>query len=216
VQVCRNSPLQSQLLLPSKRVQIRPDNSDGWLSLGLSHAENDNDVAAIAALGKAVEANGCTGCCCVRSCGSHSANAVNNLEALMALGVAHTNELSQIQVMIMMMTAYSVHANAHQALHYLQDWLARHPKYRDVRSPKSRPQKPTAHPIFMLAVEWIFHIIIVYFCVFVAFTWREQVPAAHAQGEDSLGARVTSMFEHASRLDDGEQGSAAAAAAAAA
>jgi hypothetical protein len=40
------------------RAQIRPDNSDGWLSLGLSHAENDNDVAAIAALGKAVEANG--------------------------------------------------------------------------------------------------------------------------------------------------------------
>ena len=42
----------------SMRAQIRPDNSDGWLSLGLSHAENDNDVAAIAALGKAVEANG--------------------------------------------------------------------------------------------------------------------------------------------------------------
>jgi N-acyl-L-homoserine lactone synthetase len=55
----------------------------------------------------------------------------------MALGVAHTNELSQIQVVVtIMMRRCLTDAGAPlQALHYLQDWLARHPKYRDVRSP---------------------------------------------------------------------------------
>jgi hypothetical protein len=43
-----------------------------------------------------------------------------------------------------------------------------------------------------------------------------QVPAAHAQGDNSLGAKVMSMFEHASRLDDGGEQAAVAAAAAAA
>jgi hypothetical protein len=81
---------------------------------------------------------GFTGCCCVCSEASHSALAGNNLEALMALGVAHTNELSQIQVLMTIMMRHcapDADARPLQALHYLQDWLARHPKYRDVRSP---------------------------------------------------------------------------------
>lgn len=46
---------------------------------------------------------GFTGCCCVWRDASLSALAGNNLEALMALGVAHTNELSQIQVVMTIM-----------------------------------------------------------------------------------------------------------------
>jgi hypothetical protein len=74
--------------------------------------------------------------------------------------------------------------------------------------------KPAARPTFSFLFEHFFvsTVCLSGFLFFAALTWREQVPAAHAQGEDSLGARVTSMFEHASRLDDGEQGRAAAAA----
>ena len=36
-------------------VQKEPENSDAWLSLGLAHAENDEDVKAIIALNRAVQ-----------------------------------------------------------------------------------------------------------------------------------------------------------------
>jgi hypothetical protein len=65
---------------------------------------------------------------------SHVTFAGNNLEALMALGVAHTNELSQIQVLLLLAQS-AWPRDVVQALHYLQDWLARHPKYKDVSIP---------------------------------------------------------------------------------
>ncbi|TYH14873.1 hypothetical protein ES288_A06G255600v1 [Gossypium darwinii] len=53
------------------------ENAEGWRLLGITHAENDDDQQAIAAMMRAQEAD------------------LTNLEVLLALGVSHTNELEQ-------------------------------------------------------------------------------------------------------------------------
>ncbi|TYH14879.1 hypothetical protein ES288_A06G255900v1 [Gossypium darwinii] len=49
------------------------ENAEGWRLLGITHAENDDDQQAIAAMMRAQEAD------------------LTNLEVLLALGVSHTN-----------------------------------------------------------------------------------------------------------------------------
>uniref|UniRef100_A0A453N8L0 Uncharacterized protein n=1 Tax=Aegilops tauschii subsp. strangulata TaxID=200361 RepID=A0A453N8L0_AEGTS len=63
-------PLEAEVLK-------NPDNAEGSRLLGVTHAENDDDQQAIAAMLHAQEAN------------------PTNLEVLLALGVSHTNELEQ-------------------------------------------------------------------------------------------------------------------------
>ncbi|KAG2275025.1 hypothetical protein Bca52824_057580 [Brassica carinata] len=53
------------------------ENAEGWRLVGVTHAENDDDQQAIAAMMRAHEAD------------------PSNLEVLLALGVSHTNELEQ-------------------------------------------------------------------------------------------------------------------------
>lgn len=72
-------------------VQQHPDNSDAWLTLGLAHAEQDEDIKAIVALNRAVQAD------------------PNNLDALLALGVSHTNELEQVHALTHLRTWITRH-----------------------------------------------------------------------------------------------------------
>ena len=69
--------VKESILAFEAEVQKNSDNSDAWLSLGLAHAENDEDIKAIIALNRAVNCD------------------PENLDALLALGVSHTNELEQ-------------------------------------------------------------------------------------------------------------------------
>ena len=52
----RGSLVESTRALEAE-VQQNPDNSDAWLTLGLAHAENDEDIKAIIALNRAVQAD---------------------------------------------------------------------------------------------------------------------------------------------------------------
>ena len=72
-------------------VQQEPESSDAWLTLGLAHAENDEDVKAIVALNRAVEAD------------------PTSLDALLALGVSHTNELEQANALTHLRTWITKH-----------------------------------------------------------------------------------------------------------
>ena len=69
--------LSEAVLAFEAECQRHPSNSEAWRLLGTVHAENDDDVQAIAALNRAIAAD------------------PSNLEALLSLGVAHTNELDQ-------------------------------------------------------------------------------------------------------------------------
>ncbi|CAO2207156.1 unnamed protein product [Urochloa humidicola] len=73
----RKGLLSEAVLALEAEVLKNPDNSEGWRLLGVTHAENDDDQQAIAAMMRAQEAN------------------PTNLEVLLALGVSHTNELEQ-------------------------------------------------------------------------------------------------------------------------
>ncbi|KAL6661216.1 hypothetical protein ACP70R_000600 [Stipagrostis hirtigluma subsp. patula] len=73
----RKGLLSEAVLALEAEVLKNPDNSEGWRLLGITHAENDDDQQAIAAMMRAQEAN------------------PTNLEVLLALGVSHTNELEQ-------------------------------------------------------------------------------------------------------------------------
>nr|CAB3481340.1 unnamed protein product [Digitaria exilis] len=73
----RKGLLSEAVLALEAEVLKNPDNAEGWRLLGVTHAENDDDQQAIAAMMRAHEAN------------------PTNLEVLLALGVSHTNELDQ-------------------------------------------------------------------------------------------------------------------------
>ncbi|CAD6246127.1 unnamed protein product [Miscanthus lutarioriparius] len=73
----RKGLLSEAVLALEAEVLKNPDNAEGWRLLGVTHAENDDDQQAIAAMMRALEAN------------------PTNLEVLLALGVSHTNELEQ-------------------------------------------------------------------------------------------------------------------------
>ncbi|KAG2579664.1 hypothetical protein PVAP13_6NG266500 [Panicum virgatum] len=73
----RKGLLSEAVLALEAEVLKNPDNAEGWRLLGVTHAENDDDQQAIAAMMRAHEAN------------------PTNLEVLLALGVSHTNELEQ-------------------------------------------------------------------------------------------------------------------------
>uniref|UniRef100_A0A804P0B4 Peroxisome biogenesis protein 5 n=1 Tax=Zea mays TaxID=4577 RepID=A0A804P0B4_MAIZE len=73
----RKGLLSEAVLALEAEVLKNPDNAEGWRLLGITHAENDDDQQAIAAMMRALEAN------------------PTNLEVLLALGVSHTNELEQ-------------------------------------------------------------------------------------------------------------------------
>ncbi|KAI4321758.1 hypothetical protein MLD38_035105 [Melastoma candidum] len=73
----RKGLLSEAILALEAEVIKNPENSEGWRLLGITHAENDDDQQAIAAMMKAQEAD------------------PTNLEVLLALGVSHTNELEQ-------------------------------------------------------------------------------------------------------------------------
>ncbi|KAF8099138.1 hypothetical protein N665_0251s0059 [Sinapis alba] len=73
----RKGLLSEAALALEAEVMKNPENAEGWRLLGVTHAENDDDQQAIAAMMRAHEAD------------------PSNLEVLLALGVSHTNELEQ-------------------------------------------------------------------------------------------------------------------------
>ncbi|CAH2069768.1 unnamed protein product [Thlaspi arvense] len=73
----RKGLLSEAALALEAEVMKNPENAEGWRLLGVTHAENDDDQQAIAAMMRAQEAD------------------PTNLEVLLALGVSHTNELEQ-------------------------------------------------------------------------------------------------------------------------
>ncbi|XP_075487135.1 peroxisome biogenesis protein 5-like [Primulina tabacum] len=73
----RKGLLSEAVLALEAEVLKNPNNAEGWRLLGITHAENDDDQQAIAAMMRAQEVD------------------PTNLEVLLALGVSHTNELEQ-------------------------------------------------------------------------------------------------------------------------
>jgi len=69
--------LSEAVLALEAECQRNPGNAEAWRLLGTVHAENDDDVKAIAALNRAVAAD------------------PKDLDVLLSLGVSHTNELEQ-------------------------------------------------------------------------------------------------------------------------
>ena len=90
----RRGVLTEAVLALEAECQRNPGNSAAWRLLGTVQAENDDDVQAIAALNRALAAD------------------PNDLDALLSLGVSHTNELEQAE-----------------ALGYLREWVMRHPTH---------------------------------------------------------------------------------------
>jgi len=87
--------LPEAILALEAAVQQNPENAQAWTKLGLAQAENDKDNLAIKALDKAISIDS------------------DNLEALMALAVSHTNEF---------------HMN--KAVGALWNWMQKNEKYR--------------------------------------------------------------------------------------
>ncbi|KAJ4758672.1 Peroxisomal targeting signal-1 receptor family protein [Rhynchospora pubera] len=77
----RKGLLSEAVLALEAEVLKNQDNSEAWRLLGITHAENDDDQQAIAAMMRAQEAD------------------PTNLEVLLALGVSHTNELEQAEAL---------------------------------------------------------------------------------------------------------------------
>ncbi|KAG2310699.1 hypothetical protein Bca52824_022256 [Brassica carinata] len=77
LELFRKGLLSEAALALEAEVMKNPENAEGWRLLGVTHAENDDDQQAIAAMMRAQEAD------------------PSNLEVLLALGVSHTNELEQ-------------------------------------------------------------------------------------------------------------------------
>ncbi len=90
----RAGVLSEAALALEAAVQRAPGDAAAWRLLGTVQAENDDDAAAIAAWNRALAID------------------PGDLEALLSLGVAHTNELE-----------------AGPAVRHLREWLARHPAH---------------------------------------------------------------------------------------
>jgi peroxin-5 len=99
-------------------VQRQPDHGDAWRMLGAAHAENDEDRRCVSGAGEPPAVSG--GVTAVRSAIAPLLRAVEvdpgNLDSLLDLGVSYTNELVSTQ-----------------ALTYLREWIARHPRYQHLR-----------------------------------------------------------------------------------
>ncbi|CAI7896999.1 unnamed protein product [Closterium sp. NIES-54] len=77
----RRGLLSEAILALEAEVLRNESNSEAWRLLGVSHAENDDDRQAIAAMTRARDAD------------------PTNLDVLLALGVSHTNELEQAEAL---------------------------------------------------------------------------------------------------------------------
>ena len=75
----RRGLLTEAALALEAEVRARPGNAEAWRLLGTVHAENDDDGRAIAAMGRALEAD------------------PDDRGALLALGVSHVNELDRAE-----------------------------------------------------------------------------------------------------------------------
>lgn len=73
--------LPTAVLLFEAEVQARPDSVKGWLLLGITQADNEQDIAAIAALHKCLSLE------------------PSNLDAHLALAVSYTNESQQTKAL---------------------------------------------------------------------------------------------------------------------
>ncbi|KAI8930331.1 hypothetical protein BC831DRAFT_440121 [Entophlyctis helioformis] len=92
--VQQHNNLTESILALEAAVQRAPGDAEAWRILGLKQQENENDVLAIAALRRCVEIE------------------PSNLEALMALSVAYTNE-----------------NYVNEAYDALNSWIAHNPRY---------------------------------------------------------------------------------------
>jgi len=90
----RRGVLSEAALALEAAVRLDPASCESWRLLSTVHAENDDDRRAIAAATKAHEAD------------------PTDLEALLSLGVSHTNEL-----------------DAREAAGYMRTWLAHQPRF---------------------------------------------------------------------------------------
>ncbi|CAI5470552.1 unnamed protein product [Closterium sp. Yama58-4] len=77
----RRGLLSEAILALEAEVLRNENNAEAWRLLGVSHAENDDDRQAIAAMTRARDAD------------------PTNLDVLLALGVSHTNELEQAEAL---------------------------------------------------------------------------------------------------------------------
>ncbi|GJP41655.1 hypothetical protein CLOM_g1298 [Closterium sp. NIES-68] len=77
----RRGLLSEAILALEAEVLHNEGNAEAWRLLGVSHAENDDDRQAIAAMTRARDAD------------------PTNLDVLLALGVSHTNELEQAEAL---------------------------------------------------------------------------------------------------------------------
>ena len=77
----RNGELTEAVLALEAAVQDQPEDTLAWQTLGMAHADADDDHRAIACLRRAVAAD------------------PHNLDALLALGVSYTNELDQTRAL---------------------------------------------------------------------------------------------------------------------
>jgi peroxin-5 len=91
----RRGVLSEAALALEAAVRADPASCEGWRLLSTVHAENDDDRRAIAAATKAHEAD------------------PSDLEALLSLGVSHTNEL-----------------DAEEATGFMRAWLAHQPRFK--------------------------------------------------------------------------------------
>lgn len=87
----RNGLLSEAILALEAEVRHNPGNAEVWQLLGITHAENDNDLQAIASMVQARHAD------------------PNNLEVLLALGVSHTNELEKHEALKCLQTWLQQH-----------------------------------------------------------------------------------------------------------
>ncbi|XP_064384222.1 peroxisomal targeting signal 1 receptor-like isoform X2 [Halichondria panicea] len=124
----KEGDLPSAVLLFEAEVQARPDSVQGWLYLGSTQADNEQDLPAIAALHK---------CLCLEP---------GHLEAHQALAVSYTNESQQNKVHThSVLRMPGIEAVLHfssqpvlilKALDALRAWIQHNPKYAHLHSPQ--------------------------------------------------------------------------------
>jgi peroxin-5 len=95
VQLLKQGKLREAIMALEAAVMEQDTNADAWARLGQARAENEEEPAAIAALTKAIDLD------------------PYHLQALLMLGVSHTNDLEE-----------------GKAMNYLRTWLLHHPEYQ--------------------------------------------------------------------------------------